>query len=78
MEVLVGKTPAGETPLRLMTVRSGTYTVTLRHPDYETVSLPDQRFADGEVLRIDHITAARHRQADGDHGAGECLGRAGR
>ena len=53
VEVLVDKTPAGETPLRLMTVRSGTYTVTLRHPDYETVSLPDQRFADGEVLRID-------------------------
>ena len=53
VEVSVGKTPAGETPLRSMTVRSGTYTVTLRHPDYETVSLPDQRFADGEVLRID-------------------------
>ena len=52
VEVLVGKTLAGETPLRLMTVRSGTYTVTLRHPDYEMVALPDQRFADGEVLRI--------------------------
>ena len=53
VEVLVGDTRAGETPLRSMAVRSGTYRVTLRHPDYETVALPDQRFADGEVLRID-------------------------
>ena len=53
VEVLVGDTRAGETPLRSMAVRSGTYRLTLRHPDYETVALPDQRFADGEVLRID-------------------------
>ena len=52
VEVLVGGAPAGKTPLQLRTVRAGTFPVTLRHPDFETVSLPDQRFADGEVLRI--------------------------
>ena len=53
VEVQIDGAPAGETPLQLRTVRAGTYPVTLRHPDYETVLLPDQRFADGEVLRID-------------------------
>ena len=53
VEVLVGDAVAGETPLQLMTVRSGTYPVTLRHPDYETARLDDQAFADGRVLRIE-------------------------
>ena len=53
VEVLVGDALAGETPLQLMTVRSGTYPVALRHPDYETVRLDDQAFADGRVLRIE-------------------------
>ena len=39
--VLVGDALAGETPLQLMTVRSGTYPVTLRHPDYETARLDE-------------------------------------
>ena len=54
VEVQIDGAPAGETPLQLRTVRAGNYPVTLRHPHYETVLLPDQRFADGEVLRIDH------------------------
>ena len=53
VEVLVGDALAGETPLQLMTLRSGTYPVTLRHPDYETARLDDQAFADGRVLRIE-------------------------
>ena len=53
VEVLVGDALAGETPLQLMTVRSGTYPVALRHPDYETARLDDQAFADGRVLRIE-------------------------
>ena len=53
VEVLVGDALAGETPLQLMTVRPGTYPVTLRHPDYETGRLDDQVFADGRVLRIE-------------------------
>ena len=53
VEVLVGDARAGETPLQLMTVRSGTYPVTLRHPYYETAHLDDQAFADGRALRIE-------------------------
>ena len=53
VEVLVGGTPAGRTPLRLRTVRAGTHSVTLRHPDYETAGLDGQAFADGRVLRIE-------------------------
>ena len=53
VEVLVGDALAGETPLQLMTVRPGTYPVTLRHPYYETARIDDQTFADGRVLRIE-------------------------
>ena len=53
VEVLVGESLAGATPLQLVTVRSGTYPVTLRHPNYETVRLDDQAFVDGRVLRIE-------------------------
>ena len=53
VEVLVGESLAGETPLQLMTLRSGTYPVTLRHPNYETVRLDEQAFVDGRVLRIE-------------------------
>ena len=53
VDVLVADTLAGQTPLRVMTVRPGTYELTLRHEDYETIALPDQRFTGGEVLRVD-------------------------
>ena len=60
--VLVGDDLAGTTPLQVRTVRAGTHTVTLRHPDYETVEfggglgLGASRgvtFADGHVHRIE-------------------------
>ena len=53
VEVLIGDTLAGETPLQLRTLRAGTYPVTLRHPDFETARLNDQSFADGRVLRVE-------------------------
>ena len=53
VDVLIAGTLAGQTPLQVMTVRSGTYALTLRHDDYETIRLPDQSFTDGEVLRVD-------------------------
>ena len=53
VDVLVADTLAGQTPLEVMTVRPGSYPVTLRHPDYETANLDDQVFADGRVLRIE-------------------------
>ena len=53
VEVLVGETVVGETPLRLGEMRPGTYPVTLRHPDYEPLRLEDQAFEDGVVLRIE-------------------------
>ena len=53
VEVLVGETVVGEAPLRLGEMRSGTYPVTLRHPDYEPLRLEDQALEDGVVLRIE-------------------------
>ena len=53
VEVLVGDTVVGETPLRLGNLRSGTYPVTLRHPAYEPSRLENQTFEDGVVLRIE-------------------------
>ena len=53
VEVLVGGTVLGETPLERTDIRAGVREVTLRHPRYETVTLSDRTFADGEVLRIE-------------------------
>ena len=52
-EVMLGDAVAGTTPLQLRDVLAGTYSVTLRHPHYETVLVENQTFADGEVLRIE-------------------------
>ena len=57
VEVVVGATSAGKTPLQLRNVRAGIHPVTLRHPDYETMLLEDQTFANGEVLRIERRLA---------------------
>ena len=52
VEVLVDGTPVGETPLERSDIRAGVREVTLRHPQYETVVIPDQDFQDGAVLRM--------------------------
>ena len=53
VEVLVGDAVVGETPLRRMDMRSGTFSVTLRHPDYEPLRLEDQALEDDVALRIE-------------------------
>ena len=53
VEVLVGDTVVGETPLRRMDMRAGTYSVILRHPDYEPFRLEDQALEDDVALRIE-------------------------
>ena len=53
VQVLIGGELAGLTPLELSNVRAGTHDVVLRHPDYETLALADQPFADGVALRIE-------------------------
>ena len=53
VEVHVGGTVVGDTPLERTDLRAGVREVTLRHPYYQTVILSDQAFADGEVLRIE-------------------------
>ena len=53
VEVLVGDSLAGVTPLQVRGVRAGAYPITLRHPHYETVRLDGQELSDGRVLRIE-------------------------
>ncbi len=53
VEVLVGDSVVGETPLRRTDMRSGTFPVILRHPDYEPIRLQDQTLEDAVVLRIE-------------------------
>ena len=53
VEVLVGDTVVGETPLRRMDMRPGTFPVILRHPDYEPLRLEDQALEDDVALRIE-------------------------
>ena len=52
VEVALEGQVVGRTPVELRDLRAGAYSVTLRHPDYETVRLDDQRLADRRVLRI--------------------------
>ena len=52
VEVALEGQVVGRTPVELRGLRAGAYSVTLRHPDYGTVRLDDQRLADGRVLRI--------------------------
>ena len=53
VEVLVGDALIGETPLERTDILAGTHDVTLRHPDYKTLLLEKQMFANGRVLRIE-------------------------
>ena len=53
VEVLVDGTPVGETPLERSDIGAGVRQVTLRHPQYETVVIPDRNFQDGTVLRVE-------------------------
>ena len=50
--VLVSGAEVGVTPLERYDMRAGTYTVTLDHPNYETVVLKAQVLADRRVLDI--------------------------
>ena len=52
-EVLVGDALIGETPLERTDILAGTHDVTLRHPEYKTLLLEKQLFANGRVLRIE-------------------------
>ena len=54
-EVLVDGTLVGETPLERSDIRAGVREVTLRHPHYETVRIPDRNFEDGVVLRVEQV-----------------------
>ncbi|MCY4513844.1 MAG: SUMF1/EgtB/PvdO family nonheme iron enzyme, partial [Candidatus Tectomicrobia bacterium] len=51
-EVWLNDGVVGTTPFERRDIREGTYTVTLRHPHYQTVRLRAKRFTNGEVLRI--------------------------
>ena len=57
VEVLVGDTVVGETPLRRRDMRSGTFPVILRHPNYEPLRLEDQVLEDNVALRIERSLA---------------------
>ena len=54
-EVLVDGTRVGETPLERSDIRAGVREVTLRHPHYETVRIPDRNFEDGVALRVERV-----------------------
>ena len=54
-EVLVDGTRVGVTPLERSDIRAGVREVTLRHPHYETVSIPDRNLEDGVVLRVERV-----------------------
>ena len=53
VEVWIGDEPVGRTPLALAAFPSGTYDVSLRHPLYRTLDLPDREFAPLEHVRIE-------------------------
>ena len=52
-QVLVDGQAFGETPVEYGQLPPGTVVVTLTHPDYETLELPDVELAAGEATRID-------------------------
>ena len=54
-EVLVDGELVGETPLERADIRAGVREVTLRHPHYETVRMPDRNFEDGVALRVERV-----------------------
>ena len=54
-EVLVDGELVGETPLERADIRAGVREVTLRHPHYEPVRIPDRNFEDGVALRVERV-----------------------
>ena len=54
-EVLVDGELVGETPLERADIRAGVREVTLRHPHYATVRIPDRNFDDGVALRVERV-----------------------
>ena len=54
-EVLVDGTWVGETPLERSDIGAGVREVTLRHPHYETLRIPDRNFEDGVALRVERV-----------------------
>ena len=55
VEVLVDGELVGETPLERADIRAGVREVTLRHPHYATVRIPDRNFEDGVALRVERV-----------------------
>ena len=53
VEVLIDDEVVGRSPLDLTDVRAGTYDVTLRHPLYETIELPEQEWAAGQQVPLE-------------------------
>ena len=53
VEVLVDGRFVGRTPLSLASQPAGEFEIVLRHPHYERVVLPDQRFESGAQLRVE-------------------------
>ena len=54
-EVRIGDQLLGQTPLEREDMEAGTYSVTLEHPEYQTVRLDRQILADNRVLRIERV-----------------------
>ena len=54
-EVLVDGELVGETPLERADIRAGVREVTLRHPHYATLRIPDRNFEDGVALRLERV-----------------------
>ena len=54
-EVLVDGELVGETPLERADISAGVREVTLRHPHYATVRIPDRNFEDGVALRVERV-----------------------
>ena len=54
-EVLVDGRPVGKTPLERSDIRAGVWDVALRHPHYEPMRIPDRKFEEGVVTRLERV-----------------------
>ena len=54
-EVRIGDQVLGHTPLERDDMQAGTYSVTLEHPEYQTVRVDRQGLADNRALRIERV-----------------------
>ena len=54
-EVLVDGRPVGNTPLERSDIRAGVWEVTLRHPHYEPMRIPNRKFEDGVVTLLERV-----------------------